>query len=79
LRLGASRESSHDLGQILLRTYGVTIDTHNNVSSALDTITIRAQAGSRRWRTWEDVQYFDASHLTLDKCFAPYAQIRLPR
>jgi hypothetical protein len=49
LRLGASRESSHDLGQILLRTYGVAIDTHNDVSSALETITIGAQAGARRW------------------------------
>jgi hypothetical protein len=78
LRPGASGEPSHDLGEILLRTYGLTIDTNNDASSALDTVTLYAQASSRYWGTWEDLQYFDPPHLTLDKRFAPNAQIRLP-
>jgi hypothetical protein len=78
LRLGASGEPSQDLCEILLRTYGLTIDTNNDVSRALDTVTICTQTGARRWGTWEDVQYFDSPHLTLDKRFAPNAQIRLP-
>jgi len=57
----------------------VTIDADNDVSSALDTVTICAQAGSRRWGTWEYVQYFDPPHLALDKRFPPNAQICLPR
>jgi len=79
LYLGASGEPSHDLCEIPLRTYGLTIDTNNDVSSALDTVTLYAQAGSRCWGTWEDLQHFDPSHLTLGKRFAPNAQIRLPR
>jgi len=73
LRLGASGEPSHDLCEILLRTYRLTIDTNNDVSSAPDMVMICAQAGSRRWGTWEDVQYFDSPHLTLDKRFSPHA------
>jgi hypothetical protein len=53
--LGASGEPSHDLCEILLRTYGLTIDTNNDVSSALDTVTLYAQAGSRCRGTWEDL------------------------
>jgi hypothetical protein len=79
LHLGASGEPSHDLCEILLRTYGLTIDTNNNVSSALDMVTLYAQAGSRCWGTWEDLQYFDSPHLALGKRFAPNAQICLPR
>src|SRR5262249_47803074 len=59
--------------------YGLTIDTNNDVASTLDTVTVCAQAGSRCRGTWEDVQYFDTPHLTLDKCFSPNAQIRFPR
>jgi len=59
--------------------YGLTIDANNDVSSPLDTVTICAQAGSRCWGTWKDVQYFDSPHLTLDKRFPSNAQIRLPR
>jgi len=59
--------------------YGLTIDTKNDVSSTLDTVTVCAQAGSRGWGTWEDVQYFDSPYLTLDKRFSPNAQIRFPR
>jgi hypothetical protein len=55
LHLGASGEPRHDLGEILLGTYGLTINTNDDVSSALDMVTICAQAGSRRWGTWEDV------------------------
>ena len=79
MHLGASRAPSHNLCQILLRTYGLTIDANDDVSSALATLTICAQASSRRWGTWEDVQYFDSSHLALDKRFPTNAQIRLPR
>jgi len=79
LYLGASGEPSHDLCELLLRTYGLTIDPNNDVSSALDMVTLNTQAGSRCWGTWEDLQYFDPPHLTLSKRFAPNAQIRLPR
>src|SRR5712691_6724908 len=40
LHLGASGDPSHNLCQILLRTYGLTIDANDDMSSALDTITI---------------------------------------
>jgi len=76
--MGASGASSHNLCQILLRTYGLTIDTDDDMSGALDALTICAQAGSRRWGIWEDVQYFDSPYLALDKRFASNAQIRQP-
>jgi len=53
--MGASGASSHNLCQILLRTYGLTIDTDDDMSGALDALTLYAQAGSRRWGIWEDV------------------------
>jgi hypothetical protein len=64
--------------QILLRTYGLTIDADNDVTSTLATLRLGAQASSRRWGPWEDVQHFHAPHLPLDKRFPTYTQIRLP-
>jgi hypothetical protein len=42
LRLGASGEPSHDLCEILLRTYGMTIDANDDVPNALETVTVCA-------------------------------------
>jgi hypothetical protein len=76
--VGTSGEPRHDLCEILLGTYGLTIDANDDMPSALDTVTICMQVGSRRWGTGEDVQYFDPPHPTLDKRFSPNAQIRFP-
>jgi hypothetical protein len=79
LHLGASGIPSHNLCQILLRTYGLTIDANDDMSSVLATLTTCAQASSRRWGTWENVQYFDSPHLPLNKRFSTNSQICLSR